>query len=131
MIRHVVSQYDWDDAITESELHLVHFAVTDCPSYSMLSSVMEESNQTSEALSNVLTMSVNVETCPDIIDEYNIKNMPTFLFFNGGNVIGRYSGMDSIELDKKIETAFAVYTSEEEEEEEEGDTDEEADVMMY
>jgi thioredoxin 1 len=38
---------------------------------------------------------VDIEQCPDITSKYGIRNIPTILFFKGGEVVDKQVGMTS------------------------------------
>ncbi len=38
---------------------------------------------------------VDIEQCPDITNKYGIRNIPTILFFKGGEVVDKQVGMTS------------------------------------
>lgn len=48
---------------------------------------------------------LNVEEAMEISDKYNVRNIPTFIFFKDGQPISTHvGGMSSAELEEKIKT---------------------------
>jgi len=52
---------------------------------------------------------VDIEQCPDITNRFGVRNIPTLLFFKGGELVNKHVGMTSkAELCKKLDALLYV-----------------------
>ena len=95
------------EQLVESENRLI---VVDCyaewcgpckkiaPEISLLSDKYKNNNN------GILVLMLDVDECDDIAAKYEIKSLPTILYFKHGKLIDRFIGANMIEIEKKIVT---------------------------
>ena len=59
-------------------------------------------NQFNEEVEEVEVIKINVDEHPDISQEYGIRGIPTFIYFEDGKAISKQSGMQTIEQLKEL-----------------------------
>jgi thioredoxin 1 len=59
-------------------------------------------DQFNEEVEEVEVIKINVDEHPDISQEYGIRGIPTFIYFEDGNAINKQSGMQTIEQLKEL-----------------------------
>ena len=52
----------------------------------------------------VLVLKADIDECDDIAAKYNIKQLPTILYFKHGRLIDKFIGANMEEIEKKIIT---------------------------
>jgi len=52
----------------------------------------------------ILVLKVDIDECDDIAGKYEIKSLPTILYFKHGQLIDRFIGANMEEIEKKIVT---------------------------
>ena len=90
------------EELKNGELPLVvDFWATWCGPCRMIAPIIEELAKEYDGKINV--GKCDVEECDDIASEYGIRNIPTILFFKGGEVVDKMVGAASM---SKIEDKF-------------------------
>lgn len=84
-----------------STLVVIDFYATWCGPCKMIGPQVENLAQ---ERSDVIFLKVDVDECEDIVDEYRINSMPTFVFIKEGKVLQVFSGASYDQLVKLIET---------------------------
>lgn len=59
-------------------------------------------DQFNEEVEDVEVIKINVDEHPDISQEYSIRGIPTFIYFEDGKAISKQSGMQTIEQLKEL-----------------------------
>lgn len=59
-------------------------------------------DQFNEEVEEVEVIKINVDEHPDISQEYGIRGIPTFIYFEDGKAISKQSGMQTIEQLKEL-----------------------------
>ena len=59
-------------------------------------------DQFNEEVEEVEVIKINVDEHPDISQEYGIRGIPTFIYFEDGKAINKQSGMQTIEQLKEL-----------------------------
>jgi thioredoxin 1 len=59
-------------------------------------------DQFNEEVEGVEVIKINVDEHPDISQEYGIRGIPTFIYFEDGKAISKQSGMQTIEQLKEL-----------------------------
>lgn len=80
---------------------IVDFWAQWCSPCKAMMPVLEQYSETEGA---VEVVKVNVDEEPDISQEYNIRGIPTFIYFEDGKVVNKQVGMMTIEQLKELTT---------------------------
>ena len=80
---------------------IVDFWAQWCGPCKAMMPVLEQYSETEGA---VKVVKVNVDEEPDISQEYNIRGIPTFIYFEDGKVVNKQVGMMTIEQLKELTT---------------------------
>ena len=56
----------------------------------------------SETEGSVEVIKINVDENPDISQEYNVRGIPTFIYFEDGEVVKRQTGTQTLEQLKEL-----------------------------
>ena len=80
---------------------IVDFWAQWCGPCKAMMPVLEQYSETEGA---VEVVKVNVDEEPDISQEYNIRGIPTFIYFEDGKVVNKQVGMMTIEQLKELTT---------------------------
>tara|TARA_B110001450_G_C17601570_1_gene473220 strand:- start:539 stop:814 length:276 start_codon:yes stop_codon:yes gene_type:complete len=59
-------------------------------------------DQFNEEVEDVEVVKINVDEHPDISQEYGIRGIPTFMYFENGKVVSKQTGMQTIEQLKEL-----------------------------
>lgn len=59
-------------------------------------------NELSGKYNNIKFIKIDVNESSDIVDFYNIKHIPTFIYFKNGNKIKEYTGISEKEIELLI-----------------------------
>ena len=59
-------------------------------------------DQFNEEVEGVEVIKINVDEHPEISQEYGIRGIPTFIYFEDGKAISKQSGMQTIEQLKEL-----------------------------
>ena len=88
--------------LSANNVVLVDFWATWCGPCRMLGPTVE--TVAGEYEGRVAVVKCNVDDCEDIAVEYGIRNIPTLLFFKGGELVDRVVGaVSQAEIEKRIE----------------------------
>tara|TARA_B100000085_G_scaffold278363_1_gene300078 strand:- start:252 stop:524 length:273 start_codon:yes stop_codon:yes gene_type:complete len=80
---------------------IVDFWAQWCGPCKAMMPILEQYSETEGA---VEVVKVNVDEEPDISQEYNIRGIPTFIYFEDGKVVNKQVGMMTIEQLKELTT---------------------------
>ncbi len=80
---------------------IVDFWAQWCGPCKAMMPILEQYSETEGAIEVV---KVNVDEEPDISQEYNIRGIPTFIYFEDGKVVNKQVGMMTIEQLKELTT---------------------------
>ena len=97
----VATNASFDSLLNDDKLVVVDFWAVWCGPCRMLSPIVD---QISEEMSDKVTViKCNVDDCDEIAEKYRIMNIPTLIFFRGGEVVDRTVGlMPKADLVEKI-----------------------------
>ncbi len=59
-------------------------------------------DQFNEEVEDVEVVKINVDEHPDVSQEYGIRGIPTFIYFENGKVVSKQTGMQTIEQLKEL-----------------------------
>lgn len=82
-----------------SKLVVIDFFATWCGPCKVIAPRVEE---LSKEMDDVVFLSVDVDESDDIVNEYNISTMPTFVFIREGKVLESFSGASYDKLKSTI-----------------------------
>ena len=100
MLEHLTKE-NFNDFIKNNSLCVVDFWATWCGPCRMIAPIIEELAKEYDGKINV--GKCDVEECDDIAAQFGIRNIPTILFFKGGEVVDKMVGAAS---KSKIEDKF-------------------------
>lgn len=80
---------------------IVDFWAQWCGPCKAMMPILEQYSETEGAIEVV---KINVDEEPDISQEYNIRGIPTFIYFEDGKVVNKQVGMMTIEQLKELTT---------------------------
>ena len=80
---------------------IVDFWAQLCGPCKAMMPILEQYSETEGAIEVV---KINVDEEPDISQEYNIRGIPTFIYFEDGKVVNKQVGMMTIEQLKELTT---------------------------
>jgi len=97
----IASVANFADMLDDDKLVIVDFWATWCGPCRMLSPTVED---ISEEMADVVSVvKCNVDDCEELAYRYGIRNIPTLLFFKGGEIVDRTVGViPKSELVEKI-----------------------------
>ncbi|KAF7383020.1 hypothetical protein HZH68_014869 [Vespula germanica] len=102
-VEHVQSYADLEERLEKagSTLVVIDFYATWCGPCKAIGPKIEELAKETE---DVIFLKVDVEECEDIVNEYKITNMPTFVFIKEGKILETFSGANYDLLLSTIQT---------------------------
>ena len=65
-------------------------------------SLLEDKYKNNNNNNGILVLKVDIDECDDISKEYEIKSLPTILYFKHGKLIDKFIGANMEEIEKKI-----------------------------
>ncbi len=103
MVVHEITQSDFKEKVINSKkLVVVDFWATWCGPCQMMKPVFKE---LSSEMKDVSFGSVEVDQSPAIAQQYDVRSIPTFILFKGGNVVDdKMGGMSKDQLKDWIES---------------------------
>lgn len=102
-MEHTVTDANFKDILATDKLVMVDFWATWCGPCRAIAPVVEE--LASEYDGRVVVAKCNVDECQTIPVQYGIRNIPTLLFFKGGQLVDRMVGAaPKAEFVKKIDS---------------------------
>lgn len=85
-----IKEEDFEKIVLQSTtLVLVDFFATWCPPCRVLSPVIDV---LSKEIEGIIIVKVNIDDNPNLSIQYNIRNVPTILYFKGGKEVMRQPG---------------------------------------
>lgn len=88
-----------NNSINKPSLSVIDFSATWCKPCKRIAPVV---NNLSNIYKNCSFYKIEIDKVDDIGKIYDIRSLPTFIFFKNGKVIDRISGIDTIILVNKI-----------------------------
>jgi thioredoxin 1 len=86
-----VTDVNFDDLVIKSHIPvLVDFWAEWCGPCRMVAPIMEEISHEYEG--KALVVKCDVDSCPNVAAKYNIRNIPTILFFKEGKIADKQVG---------------------------------------
>ena len=86
----VATNTNFDDLLQDGKLVIVDFWATWCGPCRMLSPLLDEVEE--EMADKVTVVKVNVDDADEIAMKFRIMNIPTLLFFKGGQLVDKSVG---------------------------------------
>ena len=86
----VATNTNFDDLLQDGKLVIVDFWATWCGPCHMLSPLLDEVEE--EMADKVTVVKVNVDDADEIAMKFRIMNIPTLLFFKGGQLVDKTVG---------------------------------------
>ena len=86
----VATNTNFDDLLQDGKLVIVDFWATGCGPCRMLSPLLDEVEE--EMADKVTVVKVNVDDADEIAMKFRIMNIPTLLFFKGGQLVDKTVG---------------------------------------
>ena len=80
---------EFDEIIYQEKLVFVDMYAVWCGPCKMMAPILDKAEPNHPELKMI---KLDVEQIPEIAEKYNIKSVPTFLLFNNGIIVSRYSG---------------------------------------
>ena len=100
---HVITDTNFAEVLNSDKLVLVDFWATWCGPCKAISPIVDE--VASEYEGKALVCKCNVDDCDDVPANYNIRSIPTLLFFKNGELVDRHVGVISkADLTAKIDS---------------------------
>nr|CAB3264381.1 thioredoxin-2 [Phallusia mammillata] len=99
-VKPVTCLSDLDSALSEagSKLVVVDFFATWCGPCKVIGPKLEELSNTLD----FVALKVDVDNAEDVAGKYEIKAMPTFIFFKNGQKVGEMVGANAEKLKQEI-----------------------------
>ncbi len=86
----VATNTNFDELLQDSKLVIVDFWAVWCGPCRMISPILDELE--AEMAGQITVVKVNVDDADEIAGRYRIMNIPTLLFFKGGQVVDKTVG---------------------------------------
>jgi len=89
MVQEIKEENFEDRVLKSSTLVMVDFFATWCPPCKVLSPVLDE---LAKEINGITILKVNIDDNPNLTAKYNIRSVPTILYFKNGKEIMRQPG---------------------------------------
>lgn len=86
-----ITEENFDQILNEGKVFMVDFGATWCGPCKALGPIVDE--VAAEYEGKAVVGKADVEECPDIAARYRIRNVPTILFFKGGELKDKAVGL--------------------------------------
>ena len=97
----IATNTSFDELLQDSRLVIVDFWATWCGPCRMLSPLLDEVEE--EMADKIVVVKVNVDDADEVAARFRIMNIPTLLFFKGGQIVDKTVGaMPKMALINKI-----------------------------
>ncbi|XP_041634830.1 thioredoxin-like [Cheilinus undulatus] len=102
MVKKVNTKEEFDSVLREAgdKVVVVDFTAAWCGPCRKIAPKFEEA---SEKYTDMIFIKVDVDECSDVATKYEIRCMPTFMFFRNGMKIDEFSGANQDTLKEKLE----------------------------
>ena len=100
----IKNQKEFDETIKSEKTTLAYFSALWCSPCKTQIPILEEFAGSNP---DVQIIKVNVDENPDLTTSYEIRNIPTIIYFKNNKIIGRTAGIQQLKAlnEKKIELA--------------------------
>mmetsp|Transcript_2606 Transcript_2606/g.3932 ORF Transcript_2606/g.3932 Transcript_2606/m.3932 type:complete len:153 (-) Transcript_2606:70-528(-) len=94
-VRHARTEREFDEimAAAKGKNVIVDFSASWCMPCKMISPIFDQLSNERE-YSNTVFVKVDVEENPAVTRRYQVRSMPTFIFFKNSRIVNRFSGAD-------------------------------------
>jgi thioredoxin 1 len=86
----IATNTTFEDLLQDSRLVIVDFWATWCGPCRMLSPLLDEVEE--EMADKIVVVKVNVDDADEVAARFRIMNIPTLLFFKGGQIVDKTVG---------------------------------------
>ncbi|MBR1792355.1 MAG: thioredoxin [Bacteroidales bacterium] len=86
----IVTEQNFNDILHSSTVVMIDFGATWCGPCKALAPTIEEI--ATEYEDRAVVGKADVDECPDLSAQFRIRNVPTILFFKGGEVVDKVVG---------------------------------------
>ena len=86
----IATNTTFNDLLQDSRLVIVDFWATWCGPCRMLSPLLDEVEE--EMSDKIVVVKVNVDDADEVAAQFRIMNIPTLLFFKGGQIVDKTVG---------------------------------------
>lgn len=87
----VATNSSFDSLLNDDKLVVVDFWAVWCGPCRMLSPIVDQISE--EMADKVTVVKCNVDDCDEIAERFRVMNIPTLIFFRGGEVVDRTVGL--------------------------------------
>ena len=101
MVREIKSKEEFNIILKNNKYVVVDFYAQWCGPCKRIAPEIDKLSQTNI---NVMFIKVDIEECEELADKYDIKSLPTFLFFVNGEKKDIVLGANLEELKKRVST---------------------------
>ena len=97
----IISDNNFEEVVLKSELPVMLDVYTEwCAPCRAIAPFIEQLASEYDGKANIGKL--DAEKCPDVAAKYEIRNVPTFLFFKGGELVDKEIGANKTSLTNKL-----------------------------